>query len=99
MITSVRTAIMMPGKVAEGRSLAQEFATVVTKVTRKPCRTGLNVGTNPSELCWIMQWDSLGQFEELTNKLATDPDYTRLQKAAEGVLMPGSIRDQLFRTN
>ena len=71
MITLIRTATLMPGKQVEARAWASEIGGVVARITGNTCRVGTRIGGNPNDICWILQFDSLGQLEEQMPAFAT----------------------------
>ncbi len=99
MITLIRTSTFMPGKVAEARAWAAEAAERVTQITGNKVRFGAPVGGNVNGLVFIATYDSLAQFEEQTAKIASNAEFTSFLKRAEGLYVPGSLVDQIYRTN
>jgi hypothetical protein len=99
MITFVRTATIMPGKQVEARAWAGEIGGVVSRVTNNTCRVGTRIGGNPNDICWILQTDSLGQLEEQMTKWVSNAEFQVTAKRTEGLLVPGSVNDQIFQTN
>jgi NIPSNAP len=99
MITLLRTSIFMPGKVAEARAWSAEAAERVAHITGNKVRVGAPVGGNVNGVVFISQYDSLAAFEEQTAKIAGSVDFTNFLKRAEGLFVPGSLTDQLYRTN
>jgi hypothetical protein len=99
MITLVRTQTIMPGKNVEARAWASEIGGLVSRITGNTCRVGMPIGGNPTDICWILQTDSLGQLEEQMNKWVSNTEFQATAKRTEGLFVPGSVNDQIFQTN
>jgi len=98
MITVIRTTTFIPGK-TEAFAIANEIAKQASRVLGRPVRVGTPIGANLNGICWIAQFDSLAQMEEGMSKIPGDAQYMAAVKSAEGVWVPGSLQEQLFRTN
>jgi hypothetical protein len=99
MITLIRTATIMPGKTVEARAWASEVGGVVSRITDNTCRVGMRIGGNVNDICWILQTDSLGQLEGQMAKWVSNAEFQAAAKRTEGLLVPGSVNDQIFQTN
>jgi hypothetical protein len=99
MITFIRTQDLMPGKGVDGRAWASEIAGLVSRITGNTCRVGMPIGGNPTNICWILQTDSLAQLEEQMNKWVSNAEFQGMAKRTEGLTVPGSVNDQIFQTN
>jgi hypothetical protein len=99
MITLIRSATIMPGKVVEARAWASEVGDLVSRIMGKQLRVGTRIGGNVGEICWIVQFESLAQLEEQFAKWLSNSEYQAMAKRTEGLLVPGSVNDQIFQTN
>jgi NIPSNAP len=99
MITLIRSTTMMPGKNPEAREWASEIGGVVSRITGNQVRVGMRIGGNVSEICWIVQFESLAQLEEQMTKWVSNAEFQAVAKRAEGLIRPGSTNDQIFQTN
>jgi hypothetical protein len=97
MITFVRTAKTVPGKIGEAIVWAKEIGGVVKRVVGKDVVVASAFGGVLGELAWIIQYESAGQAEESLSKLMADRDYGTLLKKAETLVVPASGHDQLWR--
>jgi hypothetical protein len=99
MITLVRTATVIPGKHAAVRDWAAEVGAIVSRVSGRQVHVGAPVGGNVSGICFIAQFDSLGQMEEALAKVMSNSEFLATLIRVEGMLVPASVTDQIFRTN
>lgn len=97
MITVVRTVVAMPGKLGELTPVAKEICGIIKRLCGKDVAAGNAIGGNGVEVAWIAQYDSLGQWEEVTLKLMADADYRGLLKKIETLYVPGSVHDHIWR--
>ncbi|MGD0565224.1 MAG: hypothetical protein ABSA66_19315 [Roseiarcus sp.] len=97
MITFVRTAAPLPGKFFELLAFAKEISALIKRLTGKDVSVSAAVGGPAGELAWTLQYDNLAQLEETTGKLLADPEYRATFKKLEGLVVPGSTRDQIWR--
>jgi hypothetical protein len=97
MITMIRSVVTMPGKTFEYLSVATEMVPVVKRVTGVEAKLATAVGGDPSTIGYVTQWGSLGDFEAAMAKLMGDADYRALVKKSEHLVVPGSIRDAIWR--
>ena len=98
MITFIRTATLMPGE-PEARAWASEIGSLVARITGNQVRVGMPVGGNPAGICWIVQYESLAQLEEHMAKWVSNPEFQAMGKRQEGLIVPGSVNDQIYQTN
>jgi len=97
MVTSIRSLVTMPGKVFEYLSLAKEIQGIAKRATGAEIVLVTAVGGDPSTVGYIAQWGSLGDFEGGMAKLMADADYRAAVKKSEHLIVPGSVRDQIWR--
>jgi hypothetical protein len=97
MITMIRSVVAMPGKTFEYLSVAMEMVPVVKRVTGVEAQLATAVGGDPSTIGYLAQWGSLGDLEAGMAKLMADGDYRALIKKSEQLIVPGSIRDAIWR--
>jgi NIPSNAP len=99
MITLVRTSTTMQGKAPEARAFASEIGDLVSRITGNQVRVGMRIGGNVSEICWIVQFESLAQLEEQMTKWVSNAEFQAMAKRSEGLFVSGSNNDQIFQTN
>jgi|SRR5580658_7024485 hypothetical protein len=97
MITFIRSVVAMPGKTFEYLNVAMEMVSVVKRVTGVESKLATAVGGDPSTIGYVGQFGSLADFETAMTKLMADADYRGLIKKSEHLLVPASIRDQIWR--
>ncbi len=97
MMTMIRSLVTMPGKAFEYLNVATEMVSVVKRVTGVEAKLAMAVGGDPSTIGYIGQWGSLADYETAMVKLMADSDYRALIKKGEHLIVPGSVRDSLWR--
>ncbi|MGO9005349.1 MAG: hypothetical protein ACLQIQ_07985 [Beijerinckiaceae bacterium] len=97
MITFVRTAVAQPGKIFDVLAVAKEIATLVTRVIGRDLAVSITVGGTVGEIVWIAHYDSLAQLDEATVKLMADAEYRAVLKKVENLIVPGTIRDHIWK--
>jgi len=97
MITFVRTATAVPGKIGETLVWGKEIAAIVKRVTGKDMAVANPFGGAVTEVAWIAQWDTVGQADEAMVKLMADREYTTSLTKAGQLLVAGSARDHIWK--
>ena len=97
MITVIRTATAFPGMTGEALSWAKEIAALVKRVTGKEQIVCSSFGGMLTEIAWIGQYDSVGQYDEMRTKILSDGDYRTALKKARDLFTPDSGRDQIWK--
>jgi hypothetical protein len=99
MITLVRTAQTMPGKIGEAIAWAKEAVAIGKRVTGTEVEISVSFGGVVGEMAFMRTYDNAAQAEEAAAKLMADREYiTAIGKAAAaGLFVPGSVRDQMWR--
>ena len=97
MITFVRTAQVLPGKIGDAVAWGKEVAAMVKRITGTDVVVSHAVGGAVGELAWIAQYENLGEMEQATGKIMADREYMAAISKAEHLLIPGSARDHLWR--
>src|SRR5215831_958380 len=90
MITVIRTATALPGMTGEALSWAKEIAALVKRVSGKEQIVCSSFGGMLTEIAWIGQYDSVGQYDEMRTKILSDGDYRTALKKARDLFTPGS---------
>ena len=75
MITVIRTATAFPGMTGEAISWAKEVAALVKRVTGKEQFVCSSFGGMLTEIAWIGQYDSVGQYDEMRTKVVSEGEY------------------------
>jgi hypothetical protein len=97
MIVFVRTAVPLPGKAMDLLAFAKEAAQVVKQANGSDVSVSISIGGDAGAVAWTSMYESLAQYEEKSAKLMADAGYHALLKKGEGLLVPGSVKDQLWR--
>ncbi len=97
MITFVRTAVAMPGRIQDLVGFAKEIAAIAEKATGRKLAVAGAVGSVAAQVAWIGSYDNLGQFEEFSAKLTGDPAYRSAAQKAATLMVPGSLTDHIWR--
>ena len=97
MITVIRTATAFPGMTGEALSWAKEIAALVKRVSGKEQIVCSSFGGMLTEIAWIGQYDSVGQYDEMRTKILSDGDYRTALKKARDLFTPDSGRDQIWK--
>jgi hypothetical protein len=97
MITFIRTAQILPGKIGDAVPWGKEIAAMVKRITGIDVVVCHAVGGAVGELAWIAQYDNLGQVEQAMGKIMADREYIAAVSKAEHLLTPGSARDHFWR--
>jgi hypothetical protein len=98
MLYFSRTASIAPGKASE----AIAFGHLIAKYIKETYGTDLVVlvpiGGDPNRISWHTHYNSLADFEAITTNLMTDKLYMEMVAKQSNTFLPGSIRDDLWRT-
>ena len=97
MITAIRTANAIPGKIGQALIWGKEVATIAERVTGKKVAMSVSFGGATGGIAWTWQFDNAGQVEDALSKLMADRDYLTAIAKAESLLVPGSVQDQMWR--
>jgi hypothetical protein len=98
MLSFSRTASIAPGKASD----AIEFGHLIAKYIKEKYGTTLEVlvpiGGDPNRISWHARYESLAEWEAVTANLLTDKLYVELVSKQSNTFVPGSVRDDLWRT-
>jgi hypothetical protein len=97
MITFIRTANAMPGKLGDVFAAAKEIGAAWKRVNGSDLSIGSAFGGEASEVAWIVQLGGVSDLDTGLNRLLADSEYRAVLKKMETLLIPGSIRDQIWR--
>jgi hypothetical protein len=97
MITVVRSQTTQPGKFGEAVAWGKEIVAIVKRVTGKELAFCTSFGGVIGAVAWIGQYDSVGQVEDVLNKLLANREYMAAIAKAADLFVPGSGHDQLWR--
>jgi hypothetical protein len=98
MITFVRTATALPGKTSDLMAFAKESVKVIKQAIGVDVSVNTAIGGAVGTVGWVSVYENLAQLEEKSAKLMADAEYGALLKRAEGVVLPGSTQDRLWRS-
>ena len=97
MITAIRTANAIPGKIGEAVIWGKELAKIAERVTGTKVTSFISFGGAAGGMAWTWQFDNAGQVEDALSKLMADREYLTAITKAESLIVPGSIQDQMWR--
>jgi hypothetical protein len=98
MITFVRSASIAPGKTGEAIAFGQQIGRHIKERYGISVELLMPVGGNPYRIAWRAQYQSLAQWEDLAPKLLADAEYMGMIAKNSATFLPGSVRDELWRT-
>jgi len=97
MITFIRTATAMPGKLGDVFANAKEIAAAWKRVNASDLSIGSAFGGEASEVAWIVHLGGVSDLDTGLNRLLADSEYRTVLKKMETLLVPGSICDRIWR--
>jgi hypothetical protein len=97
MITLVRTARAVTGKVGEAVKVSSEFIPLMQKVSGKPVKAAVGFGGDVAMIAAFIEFDDANAVEKFYADLAAMPEYHALSGKLIGLVMPEYTRDQLWR--
>ncbi len=99
MITFIRTSSCPADKFAAGMAFAREIAAYVKNKVGVDLRVQVPpTGGNPFRLRWVSQYENLASYEQLMQKLLSDPKYMELagKASGQGITIPGTAFDEVW---
>src|SRR5476649_2216395 len=97
MIVFIRTVVAAPGKSADLMAFAKEIVQVIKQANGVDVSISTAIGGALGAIAWTSMYESLAQMEESGAKLMADPGYLAMLRKVEGLVVPGSGHDQLWR--
>jgi hypothetical protein len=97
MITYIRSVNCLPGKFSEAVVWAKELAAIVARVTGREVKVASAIGNDPNTICWIAEFENLGQVEDDIAKYSKDGSFLGIVARSADLVLPGSTRDQIWR--
>ncbi len=97
MIIFARSANVMPGKMGPAIAFANEIKQMVDKITGVKLTIMVPIGGNPNQIVWRTTYDNLAALEAVNDKLMGDAGYMKKLGDTAGMMVPGSIHDNIFR--
>ncbi len=98
MITFVRTAVIMPGKLPDAMTFNQQVTKLLRDKFDLDVHASTPVGGNPHRMAWTTSYSSLAEFDAMSIKINADADYQKLIAAHVSTVVPGSVHDELWRS-
>lgn len=98
MIHLHRTATIANGKMREAVGWSLQVAEYAKSVMGIPVEVVMPLGGNFFDIGWKVQYESMDAVEKSLTKLNADPQYLDLLQRAEGLFVPGSAREELWRS-
>lgn len=97
MITLVRQATVCSGKLGDALAFAREIAALASRIAGTEVRVVAAVAGPVPTIGWITPFKDLADFETRSATLMGNADYVAALRKANGLLIDGSITDQLWR--
>ena len=98
-VVFVRKAQALPGKEAEAIKFGTEIAKMVADIVGVEVMVGQQVGGPIGQVGWRATYADMAAFEKAMGKiLANEPYRQHIAKHVPSIFMPGSGRDELWRT-
>jgi hypothetical protein len=98
-VVFVRKAQALPGKEAEAIRFGAEIAKMVADIVGVEVIVGQQVGGPIGQIGWQATYADMATFEKAMSKLlANEPYRQHIAKHAPAIFMPGSGRDEVWRT-
>lgn len=97
MITWIRTANTIPGKIGEAVVWSKGVSAAVKRVTGKDLAVATAFGGPAGGLCWTMQFENASQVEDANAKRMADREYLDALSKAHTLFVPNTAHDQMWR--
>jgi hypothetical protein len=97
MITFIRTAQAMPGKIGDLIACGKEIAAIHRRLVGTALKVGSAFGNDPTQAAWIGEYEALDKIADMLSKLSVDQEYQQVLRRLGTVIVPGSIRDHIWR--
>lgn len=98
-VVFVRKAQALPGKETEAIKFGAEIAKMVANIVGVEVMVGQQVGGPIGQIGWRATYADMAAFEKAMGKiLANEPYRQHIAKHVPSIFMPGSGRDELWRT-
>jgi hypothetical protein len=98
MITAVHTAQSMPGKNAQAIAFANDLAAYLKSKHGLNLTIKMQVGGSIGRICWLCDFESLAEYEQIWNKIHSDKGYHKLVEKASGILTAGHGDESLWHS-
>lgn len=98
MIAITRTASIAPGKTGDAMAFGHQVAKYIKEKHGTTLEVLMPIGGNPARIAWHTRYESLAQWETLTAKLLADKTYMEIVSQHADTFLPGSVRDNIWRT-
>jgi len=96
MITFVRQADSVSGKLGEAMAFAHEIATLSSRIIGNEVKVMTPVGGPADMIGWFATFEDLSAFGAAFGKLSTNQDYLEALKKAHGLFVDGATHDQIW---
>jgi hypothetical protein len=97
MIYFHRSATIAPGKTVPAMSFAREVAEMLRTKTGLSVTLGMPVGGQAGRIGWFVQYETLGQLEEVQTRLLQDAEYLGMLAKGGENFVAGSLHDEIWR--
>ncbi len=96
MITFVRQADSVSGKIGEAMVFAHEIAALSSRIIGNEVKVMAPVGGPATMIGWMSTFQDLSAFGAAYDKLITNQDYIQVLTKAHGLIVDGTTNDQIW---
>ena len=96
MVKVRRTAVISGGQLQEGMGFAQSICEIVKKNFGIDLSLSIQMGGQPSRICWESTYEDLGEYQKLMGQVMTNQEYLAKIKEAKDLFIPGSVQDSIW---
>jgi hypothetical protein len=97
MISTYRSAVILPGKFASAVTFAKQIAAYVKDAIGVDVGVAMPYGGNPMRIGWSSRYENLGAYEAAMAKLLADPKYMEMTAKGSENFIAGSVHDEIWR--
>jgi hypothetical protein len=97
MITLIRSAQVLPGKLGEAAAWGKESVAIGKRLTGKDFAFCNAFGGPVNGVAWIGQYETAAQIEDALAKIMADREWATGFAKAAPIFVPGSGHDQMWR--
>jgi hypothetical protein len=98
VINFVRSASIAPGKNQDALVFAKKISEHFAKTYDVTLTLSMPIGGNPNCIAWTASYPKLSDLEDVMSMMMMDQKYGELVKEHADCFIPGSVRDEIWRT-